>query len=161
VGPDGTVVWVGGGSLIHFVGPGGTNIVDITPRTANVVAADMASGGLYWAGQDAIGFMHFDGTGQITSPQVFGGRPTELFAARGATYWSLQVSPPTVVSYCAFASEAGCVARDLGSALAGRTANDGVVANSREVLSIIHSLDSMFPSPELLTWRSPYAGPGM
>jgi hypothetical protein len=118
------------------------------------VATDSTSGNLYWEGQNAVGFVHFDGTGDTRSANLTSGtKPTELFAARGVVYWSLH---PTngVVSYCRFDSNAACSPANLPTGVAGVTTNHGIVANSRKVLAIVSSDINRF-SPELFVWRLP------
>jgi hypothetical protein len=153
VGPDGTVAWAEGGQYIRFSSRPG-NPVKVS-YAVNMVATDFVSGNLYWAGPFAVGVVHFDGTGNITWPQDFGGKPSQLFAVNGSIYWSVPVSPPTVVAYCAFESDGGCSPKDLQSAVLGHTTNNGIIANSREVLTVVSSTDSMFPFPEMLGWRVP------
>ncbi len=153
-GPDGTVAWTDGGKTIHV--SKGQDGIDISLKyEASVLATEGESDDLYWEGQFAVGVVRFDGDGGAFSPLSSGSKPTQLFAARGFVFWSLLAgSPPTSISYCRFDSTTPCESKDLASGLAGRTTNFGIVADSREVLAIVSSLDDAFPS-ELLMWRLP------
>jgi hypothetical protein len=154
-GPGGAVAWSDGGTTIHFANSAGNSAIDVAPHDVSVVATDSTSGNLYWEGQDAVGFVHFDGTGDTISANLTSGsRPTELFAARGVVYWSLH---PTngVVSYCRFDSAAGCSPAILPTGgMGAATTNHGIVANSRRVLAIVSSDINRF-TPELFVWRLP------
>jgi hypothetical protein len=163
VGPDGTIAWVSGGTIIRFDGPRGRSMVNLGQYTADVVATDAVTGNLYWEGQDAVGYMAFDGTGSTISPLQSGAKPTQLFAANGTVFWSLlfTTSPTTIVSYCQFDSDAGCAPRQLLPNVTGKSADNGLIANSREVMTAVSYPVDSFPGPELVVWRSPYAPPGM
>lgn len=151
-GPNGNVAWTTGGESIHVTKGQTTSAINLSYQVS-LVATEGTSDNLYWEGQYAVGFVHFDGTGSTVSQVASSSKPTQLFAARGFAFWSLlSGSPPTNVSYCRFDTTTTCVPRDLPTGVAGRTTDFGIAANSRDVYAIINSLDYAFPS-ELLMWR--------
>jgi hypothetical protein len=152
-GPNGNVAWTTGTETIHVAKGQTTSAINMSPFQVSLVATEGTSDDLYWEGQYAVGFVHFDGTGGMVSPLASGSKPTQLFAARGLVFWSLlSGSPPTSVSYCRLDTTTTCVPHDLSTGVGGRTTDFGIAANSRDVYAIINSLDDAFPS-ELLMWR--------
>ena len=156
-GPGGSVAWTGGGQTLHLSKGQANTAIDL-PYQVSLVATEGTSDNLYWQGQDAVGSLHFDGTASTHAPVASPSKPTQLFVARGFVYWSLASgSLPTSISYCRFDSTTmTCSPRALasGAAVAGRAMNFGIAANSRDVLTIVSSVDDAFP-PELLMWRLP------
>jgi hypothetical protein len=150
IGPAGTIGWTDGGKTIRLAGSLGSSAVDL-PYDVALVATDDVSGNLYWVGVGALGFIQFDGGGStiFTLPSL--AKPMELFARHGAVYWSLHGDNGIVV-YCRFDSNTACSAKLLANGLMpGPTNNDGIVAASHEVLSIVSSDLAI----ELFVWPGP------
>jgi hypothetical protein len=147
VGQDGTVAWVAKASTaLHFNGPGGRGVVTL-PAQAQVIAADVDAGNLYWIGSSAVGLVPFDalvadaGSVGTTSSLALGAPPTQIFAAGGAVYWSLPFpgtanQTSTALSYCPqFVSGGVCSAQSL-PVVAHVTDDQGIAVTSRWLATV-------------------------
>jgi hypothetical protein len=149
-GPNGSVAWTNGGMTIHLGNGQGNFVVDEQYPVA-ALATDAIGQELYWQGPGALGFLEFDGGGSNGSSVLYSGvSATQLFAVGGVAYWSL--ANFGVVQYCRFdSSQIGCVPSDLQTNVRGALTFDGIVANSRNVLALLHN--DRFS--ELIAWRVP------
>jgi hypothetical protein len=150
VGPAGVVAWTDGGKTISLADRSGLTSTQVD-FAASLVVTDSTLQNLYWEGSEGLGVISFDG-GKGPELQMASPRPIQLFADNGLVYWSL-VGTNGDVFYCRF-DDGGCNPSRLTNGLMPPSTSRGIVADSRHILSVVSSDQTLF-KPTLVVWPVP------
>jgi hypothetical protein len=153
VEPDGTIAFAASNrAAIGFVGAGPRTFVPAKGNPVQYVAADTASGALYWIGPYGVGAVPFDAGMVSETAKLSNGTPSQLFALDAVAYWSVPIPTETVINYCSFA-DGGCQAsHPVGTVAANNRTDQGVAATSRDVFTILSGPSG---NPQLYAWSVP------